>query len=100
MGTQQWNRVLWNQQKNTKILFKFGDFVLWFPKGNKSHVGKFTRKWFGPHRVQYVLPNNIDLLVTLINFEPNHVLVNINKLKPYQFITSKVQNFKVQKSIY
>ncbi len=38
-----------------------------------------------------VLLNNIVLLVTLINFEPNPMLVNINKLKPYQFITSKVQ---------
>jgi hypothetical protein len=33
--------------------------------------------------VQYVLPNNTILLATLTNFEPNHVLVNINKLKPY-----------------
>jgi hypothetical protein len=47
-----------------------------------------------------MLLNNIILLVTLTNFEPNLMLVNINKLKPYQFITSKVQNFEVQKSIY
>jgi hypothetical protein len=71
-----------------------------FLKRNKSHLGKFTRKRFGPYRVQYVLLNNTILLVTLTNFEPNLMLVNINKLKPYQFITSKVQNFEVKKSIY
>jgi hypothetical protein len=27
-GTQQQNKALWNQQKNTKKLFKFNDFVL------------------------------------------------------------------------
>jgi hypothetical protein len=32
---------------NPKKLFNFGDYVMWFPKGNKSHLGKFTRKWFG-----------------------------------------------------
>jgi hypothetical protein len=50
-------------------------------KGSKSQLGKFTRKWFGPYKVKYVLPYNTILLVTLINFEPNLVLVNINKLK-------------------
>jgi hypothetical protein len=68
---------------------------MWFPKGSKSHFGKLTKKWFGPHKVQYMLPNNTILLVTLTNFEPNLVLVNINKLKPYQFIASKVQIFEV-----
>jgi len=71
-----------------------------FMKRNKSHLGKFTRKWFGPYRVQYVLFNNTILLVTLTNFEPNLMFVNINKLKPYQFITLKVQSFEVQKSAY
>jgi hypothetical protein len=52
----------------------------------KSHLGKFIRKWFGLYRVQYVLPNNTILLITLINFEHNPMLVNINKLKPYKFI--------------
>jgi hypothetical protein len=32
------------------------------------------------------LPNNIVLLVTINKFDPNPVLVNINKLKPYRFI--------------
>ncbi len=90
---------MWNQQKNTKKQFKFDDFVLWFPKGNKSHLGKFIRKWFGPYKEQYVLPNNMVLLVTFTNFEPNLVLVNITKLKQYKYIES-MQNFEIQTPIY
>jgi hypothetical protein len=52
----------------------------------KSHLGKFIRKWFGLYKIQYVLPNNTILLLTLTNFEPNLVLLNINKLKPYKFV--------------
>ncbi len=48
---QQWNITLWNQQKNLQKKNSFGDYVLWFPKGNKSHLGKFTRKWFGPYKI-------------------------------------------------
>jgi hypothetical protein len=40
------------------------------------------------------------LLVTFTNFEPNLVLVNINKLKPYKFIEYEVQDFEVQTPIY
>jgi hypothetical protein len=68
-GIQQWNRTLWSQQKNPKKQFNFGDYVMWFPKGNKSHLRKFTKKWFGPYIVEYVLPNNIVLLVTIKKFE-------------------------------
>jgi hypothetical protein len=46
-----------------------------------KHVPKF-----GPYRIQYCLPNNIVLLVTIDKFDPNPILVNINKLKPYMFI--------------
>jgi hypothetical protein len=69
--------------------FSFGDYVLWFPKGIKSHLGKFTRKWFGPYIIQYMLPNNIVLLVTIEKFETNLVLVNVNKLKPYKYMESE-----------
>jgi hypothetical protein len=37
-----------------------------------------------------MLPNNTIWVVTIINFEPNLVLVNIDELKPYKFIKSKV----------
>ncbi len=59
IGIQQWNRVLWSQQKNLKKQFSFGDYVMWLPKGNKSHLGQFIKKWFESYIVQYVLPNNI-----------------------------------------
>jgi hypothetical protein len=54
-------------------------------KGIKSCLGKFIRKWFGSYKVQYALPNNILLLVTIEKFETNLVLVNVNKLKPYKY---------------
>jgi hypothetical protein len=56
---------------------------MWFPKGNKSHLRKFTRKWFGLYRVHYVLPNKTMLLMTIEKFKTNLVLINLNKLKPY-----------------
>ncbi len=87
---QQWNRTLWSQQKNLEKQFNFGDYVLWFPKCNKSQIGKFTWKWFGPYIVQYVLPNNTILLVTFMKFETNLMLVNVNKLKPYKYMESEV----------
>jgi hypothetical protein len=31
------------------------------------------------------------LLVTIEKFETNHVLVNVNKLKPYKYMESEVQ---------
>jgi hypothetical protein len=67
---------LWNQQKHIKKKFQFWDYVLWFPKGENTHLGKF--------KVQYCLPNNIYFLVYVNNFEPNPILVNVNKLKPYR----------------
>ncbi len=86
VGTNQWSRFLLSQQKNIKNKFQFGDYVLWFPKGEKTQMGKFKKRWFGPFKVQYYLPNNIVLLVSINNFEPNPVLVNVNKLKPYRYV--------------
>jgi hypothetical protein len=65
---------------------QFGDYVLWFPRAIKAHTPKFPRWWFGPYKIQYCLPNNTVLLVTIDKFDPNPVLVNINKLKSYKFI--------------
>jgi hypothetical protein len=50
VGTNQWNRFVWNQHKNTKK-FQFGNYVLWYFKGEKTHLGKFKKRWFGPFRV-------------------------------------------------
>jgi hypothetical protein len=38
-----------------------------------------------------MLLNNIVLLVTIEKFETNPMLVNVNKLKPYKYMESKVQ---------
>jgi hypothetical protein len=83
VGVNQWNKFLRSQQKILRRSSKFGDYVLWFPK--------FKKRWFGPFKVQYCLPNNIVLLVSTNNFEPNPILVNVNKLKPY---TSMDQTLK------
>jgi hypothetical protein len=69
-------------------------------KGGMSHLGKFIMKWFGPYIIQYVLINNTILLVTFTNFEPNPMLVNINKLKLCKFIEYEVQDSKVQTLVY
>ena len=61
-----------------------GDYVLWYPKGANVHARKLRNKWFGPYRVQYLLPNNTLLLVTVDKFDPDPVIVNINKLKTYR----------------
>ncbi len=90
-GIQQWNKTLWSQQKNLEMQFSFGDYVLWFPKGNKSHLGNFIKKWFGSYRVKYVLLNNIVLSVTIEKFETNPMLVNVNKFKPYKYVKFEVQ---------
>jgi hypothetical protein len=60
-------------------------------QSNKSHLGEFTKKWFGLYRIQYVLLNNTVLLVTIEKLETNPMLVNVNKLKPYKYMESKVQ---------
>ena len=58
--------------------------MLWYPKGANVYAGKLRNKWFGPYRVQYLLPNNTVFLVTMDKFDPDPVIVNINKLKTYQ----------------
>jgi hypothetical protein len=55
---------------------------------------------FGPFKVQYCLPNNIVILISINNFEPNLILVNINKLKPYTYVDKTlkgIQSLKDQK---
>ncbi len=62
-------------------------------------MGKFKKKWFGPLRVQYCLPNNTIILVCVNKFEPNPILVNVNKLKPYKYVDqtlNEVQNLENQ----
>jgi hypothetical protein len=42
------------------------------------------------YQIHYLLPNNIILPTTLGKFEPDLMLVNINKLKPYRYIHEDV----------
>jgi hypothetical protein len=73
---------------------------MWLPKGNKSHLGQFIKKWFESYIVQYVLPNNIMLLVTIEKFENNPMLVNVNKFKPYKYMEFEVQKQEQQMLVY
>ena len=52
--------------------------------GANEHAGKLRNKWFGHYRVQYLLPNNTVLLVTVDKFDLDPIIVNINKLKTYR----------------
>jgi hypothetical protein len=45
-----------------------------------------------------VLPNNTVILVTIEKFETNLVLVNVNKLKPYKYMETQVQERKTKKT--
>jgi hypothetical protein len=72
-------------KKNSILVIMFNGF-----RRAISHLRKFTRKWFGPYIVHYVLPNNIVLLVTIEKFKTNPMLVNVNKLKCYKYMESKV----------
>jgi hypothetical protein len=69
-------------------------------KGSKTHIGKFIRKWFGPYIVQFYLPNNIIFLVIMDKFDPNHILTNINKLKPYKFLDDETKTIDGPQVVY
>ncbi len=66
---------------------------MWFPKGEMTHLGKFKKIWFGPFRVQYCLSNNI-VIAFVNNFEPNPILVNVNKLKPYKDVEQTLKGIQ------
>ncbi len=57
-------------------------------------MGKFKKRWFGQFRVQYCLPNNIVLFVSINNFEPNSILVNVKKLKPYTYVDKTLKGIQ------
>jgi hypothetical protein len=74
------NKTILRRSSNLEIMF-YG-----LPKEKNIYLGKFKKRWFGPFRVQYCLPNNIVIFFSINNFEPNLVLVNVNKLKPYTYV--------------
>ena len=83
-GQAQWNCAQWIQTQGKPHQFRMGDYDLWYPKGANVHIGKLRNRWFGSYRVQYLLPNNTELLVIVDKFDLDPVIVNINKLKTYQ----------------
>jgi len=58
-------------------------------KSCSKHAPNFQIWWFGPYRIQYCWPNNTILFITIDKFDPNPVLININKLKPFRFIEDR-----------
>jgi hypothetical protein len=62
------------------------DTILLFPKGRKEYTGKFKKPWFGLYKIQYCLLNDIVLFVNIDKFEPNPILVNINKFKLCRYL--------------
>jgi hypothetical protein len=72
-------------------------YVLWFPKLVNAHIKKFKWQWLCPYRIQYCLLNNIVLLVILDKFDPNLILVNVNKLKAYQYVKQCIELFELLK---
>jgi hypothetical protein len=76
----QWNMSLFSQNRFIETKSQFGNYVLWFPGIVSKHAPKFQRRWFGQYIIQYCLRNNIVLFVTIDRFDPNLILVNINKL--------------------
>jgi hypothetical protein len=56
-------------------------------------MGKFEKRWFGPFKVQYCLPN-IVILVSVNNVEPNPILINVNKLKPYTYVDQTLKGIQ------
>jgi hypothetical protein len=54
--------------ENIEKKFQFGDYVLWFPKGKKTHMGKLKKRWFVPFKIHYCLLNNFVLfMLTILN---------------------------------
>jgi hypothetical protein len=45
-------QILVESTKKHKEEIPIWNYVLWFPKGEKTHLGKFKKRWFGPFRVQ------------------------------------------------
>jgi hypothetical protein len=41
----QWNKFIWLQQHHYEKTFRFGNYVLWFPKEANEKVGKFRRHY-------------------------------------------------------
>jgi hypothetical protein len=63
-----------------------------FPR-EKNHIWANLRK-DGLAHSKYNIVYPITLFFLKNNFEPNPVLVNINKLKPYKYVDKRVLGFR------
>jgi hypothetical protein len=90
VGTNQWSRLLWNRHKNTKK-FQFGNYVYGTLK-EKKHIWANSKKDGLVHSGY-----NIILLVFINIFEPNPILVNVNKLKPYTYVDQTLKGIQSSK---
>ncbi len=89
-------------KKNIKKKFQLEIMFYGFPREKKHIWANLRKRWFSQFKVQYCLPNNFIILVSITNFEPNSVLVNVNKLKPYTYVDQTlkgIQNSKDKKSL-
>jgi hypothetical protein len=64
-----------------QIIFHVESCVVVSKRQNKTHK-KIQEKMVWPYWSQYCLPNNIVLLINVDKFDPNPILVNINKSRP------------------
>jgi len=92
--------MLCGASKNTPKNIQFWHHVFWFPKCQKTNLGKYTNNWFGPYKIQLCLPNYIMLLVILDKFDLNLILVNVNNLKPYQFLDEEAHTINKVEPMY
>lgn len=72
-------------------LFQKGDQVLWCRRDPKIRKSKFESIWYGPYRVQLVLPNNTVLLINNENYDTHATIVNTTKLKQYHALSPNTQ---------
>ncbi|KAL2634646.1 hypothetical protein R1flu_006125 [Riccia fluitans] len=64
--------------------YHVGDLVLWYKGPVPARSGeKFRNRWFGPHVVTRMMPNNVIALETP-DGEPLGKPINVNRLKPYR----------------
>jgi hypothetical protein len=72
-----------------------------FPR-EKNTSGKIQEKMVWSIQGRVLLTNCLVIIVFVNNFEPNPVLVNVNKLKPYTYMDQTlkgIQSSKDQKSL-
>jgi hypothetical protein len=61
----------------------------------KTHMGKFKKRWFGPFNYNIAYPIILFFFFFLVNnFEPNPILVNVNKLKPYTYVVQTLEGMQ------